>query len=76
LSRYDNILKKHSIVISGHQTSITLENIFWDHLKAIANSRNLSLSILIAQIDSQRMSDQAGANLSSAVRVFVLKNHI
>ncbi|PCJ37017.1 MAG: aryl-sulfate sulfotransferase [Alphaproteobacteria bacterium] len=70
------MLKKHSIVISGHQTSITLENIFWDHLKAIANSRNLSLSILIAQIDSQRMSDQAGANLSSAVRVFVLKNHI
>ncbi len=76
MSRYDNILKKHSIVISGHQTSITLENIFWDHLKSIANSRNISLSILIAEIDSQRMNDQADVNLSSAVRVFVLKNHL
>ncbi|VAX03763.1 hypothetical protein MNBD_ALPHA03-779, partial [hydrothermal vent metagenome] len=59
-----------------HQTSITLENIFWDQLKAIANSRNISLSILMAEIDSQRMNDRVDVNLSSAVRVFILKSLI
>jgi len=62
-------LKKHSIVIAGHQTSFTLENIFWDQLKKIGRSRNISLSRLVTEIDSQR-----DTNLSSAIRVFILKN--
>lgn len=65
----ENALKKHSIVIAGHQTSITLENIFWHHLKSIAQARDVSLSLLISEIDARRQ-----VNLSSAVRVFVLKN--
>ncbi|MBL4802276.1 MAG: ribbon-helix-helix domain-containing protein [Emcibacter sp.] len=69
MSRDENILKKHSIVIAGHQTSITLENIFWEQLKQLAKERDLSLSLLVAEIDSQRQ-----ANLSSALRVYVLKN--
>lgn len=71
MSGDENALKKHSIVIAGHQTSITLENIFWQHLKEIAKAQSVSLSTLIAKIDARRK-----ANLSSAIRVFVLKNHI
>ncbi|PCI51542.1 MAG: aryl-sulfate sulfotransferase [Alphaproteobacteria bacterium] len=64
-------MKKHSIVIAGHQTSITLENIFWHHLKKIARTQGASLSLLIAEIDARRQT-----NLSSALRVFVLKNNL
>ncbi len=67
----ENALKKHSIVIAGHQTSITLENIFWRHLKKIARARGVSLSILISEIDAHRES-----NLSSTIRVFILKNYL
>ncbi|HEC01269.1 MAG: ribbon-helix-helix domain-containing protein [Emcibacter sp.] len=67
----DTTLKKHSIVIAGHQTSVTLENIFWNQLKDIAAAQNISLSKLVADIDSTREG-----NLSSAIRVFVLKNSL
>ena len=59
---------KHSIVITGHRTSISLEDAFWNALKEIAKDENLSLEGLVAQIDAARGS----ANLSSALRVFVL----
>lgn len=67
----DSILKKHSIVIAGHQTSVTLENIFWQQFKEIARARGLSLSKLIEDIDLHRQT-----NLSSAIRVFVLKEQM
>ncbi len=73
MSSDQHILKKRSIVISGHQTSVTLENIFWQKLKEIAKSRNLSLSRLVTEIDLKR-ADHGKANLSSAIRVFVLNN--
>lgn len=66
----ENRLRKHSIVIAGHQTSFTLENIFWDRLKKIARIRDVSLSKLVAEIDAGREG-----NLSSAIRVFILNNH-
>ena len=59
---------KHSIVIAGHRTSISLEDAFWNALKEIANDEDLSLATLVAKIDAARGS----ANLSSALRVFVL----
>jgi len=65
----DSQMKKHSIVIAGHQTSITLENIFWDRLKQIARRRGVSLGRLVAEIDARR-----NGNLSSAIRVFVLND--
>ncbi|MCJ8324565.1 MAG: ribbon-helix-helix domain-containing protein [Rhizobiales bacterium] len=61
--------QKHSFNISGHQTSITLEIEFWQALKAIALAKSQSLSQLIMQIDAQRLDE----NLSSAVRVYILK---
>ena len=62
-------LQKKSVTIAGHATSITLEPEFWCELKAIACARGLSLNGLIAEIDRDRPG-----NLSSALRVFVLRN--
>ncbi len=61
---------KHSLAISGHRTSISLEHAFWESLKAIAAERGLSLAGLVASIDAER----GQANLSSAIRVFVLNS--
>ncbi len=58
---------KHSVVIAGHATSITLEPEFWAQLKHIAKTRSLSLAALIAEIDQSRTR-----NLSAALRVYVL----
>ena len=64
-------LVKRSITIAGHRTSITLEQNFWDALKELACSEDVSVSELVRRID-QGKGD--GANLSSAVRVHVLEN--
>lgn len=61
---------KHSVSIAGHQTSISLEAIFWDALRTIATHREVPLRVLIGEIDGQR----DGQNLSSAIRVFVLED--
>jgi predicted DNA-binding ribbon-helix-helix protein len=59
---------KRSIVIAGHKTSVSLENAFWKALKEIAGGRHITLSELVAVIDSERQH----GNLSSAIRLFVL----
>jgi predicted DNA-binding ribbon-helix-helix protein len=61
-------LAKHSLVIAGHRTSISLERAFWEALQAIARERETSLASLVASVDAER----GAANLSSALRVFVL----
>jgi predicted DNA-binding ribbon-helix-helix protein len=61
-------ISKHSLTVAGHRTSISLEQAFWDKLRDIANARGLSLAALIGEIDAGR----GAANLSSAIRVFVL----
>jgi predicted DNA-binding ribbon-helix-helix protein len=63
-------MRKRSITIRGHQTSITLEDAFWDELSALANARKLSLSALVAEIDKARGTP---GNLSSALRLHVLE---
>jgi predicted DNA-binding ribbon-helix-helix protein len=60
-------LRKRSVVIAGHRTSLSLEQAFWEDLKAIAVQRGLSLARLLAEIDESRHG-----NLSSAARLFVL----
>ena len=60
---------KRSLSISGHRTSVSLEEIFWTELRALAEKRGLSVAALVAEIDTAR----GGANLSSALRVFVLQ---
>ncbi len=59
---------KRSIVIAGHKTSVSLEDAFWNALKDIAASRDMTLSELVGAIDAERPH----GNLSSAVRLFVL----
>jgi len=59
---------KRSIVIAGHKTSVSLEDAFWQSLKQIANERDITLSDLVASIDTGRHH----GNLSSAIRLFVL----
>ena len=59
---------KRSIVIGGHKTSVSLEDAFWQGLKQIAGERGLTLSELVATIDTGRRQ----GNLSSAIRLFVL----
>jgi predicted DNA-binding ribbon-helix-helix protein len=59
---------KRSIRIARHNTSISLEPEFWDELKAICLQDNLSLNQLVSQVDASRKG-----NLSSALRLFVLK---
>jgi len=59
---------KRSIGIAGHKTSISLEDAFWKALWEIAGSRKMTLSELVASIDAEREH----ANLSSAIRLFVL----
>lgn len=63
-------MPKRSVVLSGHKTSVSLEEGFWTSLKEIAASRDMSVLALVNEID--RSMDHA--NLSSAIRVFVL-NH-
>jgi predicted DNA-binding ribbon-helix-helix protein len=68
-------LRKRSVTIAGHRTSLSLEAAFWDALKEIATARGQSLNRLIEEIDRRRQEQTAldGApNLSSAARVFVL----
>ena len=62
---------KRSIVITGHKTSVSLEDAFWGGLKDIAASRNMTLSELVASIDAERRQ----GNLSSAIRLFVLDHY-
>ena len=59
---------KRSIVIAGHKTSVSLEDEFWKSLKEIAGERGMTLAELVAAIDGNRQH----ANLSSAIRLFVL----
>ncbi|HSP26793.1 MAG TPA: ribbon-helix-helix domain-containing protein [Saliniramus sp.] len=60
---------KRSISIAGHRTSISLEEPFWEELQQIAARRGVSVQRLVGEIDESR----AGENLSSALRVFVLR---
>lgn len=61
-------MRKHSLVIAGHATSVSLEQEFWDVLKEMADQRGIALAALIAEVDAGR-----GENLSSALRLHVLR---
>jgi predicted DNA-binding ribbon-helix-helix protein len=62
---------KHSVVLAGHKTSISLEDAFWRALKEIASSRRITVRDLINSIEL----DREHGNLSSALRLFVLNHY-
>lgn len=63
-------MRKRSVVIAGHRTSVSLENAFWNALKTIATARELTVNQMVTEIDSHR-----SGNLSSAIRLFVLDSY-
>lgn len=60
-------VRKRSVMIAGHPTSVTLETPFWDALKELAAAEGLSVNALIERVDATRTG-----NLSSALRVHIL----
>ena len=62
-------VRKRSVRIAGHRTSVSLEDAFWDELIRIAAARGQSINALIGAVDAGR-----GGNLSSALRIFVLNS--
>jgi len=62
---------KHSIVLAGHKTIVSLEDAFWEGLKDIAKSKRQTVGDLFGGIDM----DREHANLSSAIRLFVLNHY-
>jgi predicted DNA-binding ribbon-helix-helix protein len=60
---------KRSIYFGGRKTSVALEDAFWRGLKDIAQTRQMTVSHLVGAIDAERHQ----SNLSSALRLFVLK---
>jgi len=66
-----SLVFKRSTIINGHRTSVSLEDDFWGALRDIAQKRGETLSHLIASINA----NQESANLSSVIRVFVLRHY-
>ena len=60
-------IRKHSVLIAGHRSSVSLENAFWVCLKEVASRKGQTVNQLVTEIDSCRTG-----NLSSAIRVFIL----
>ena len=63
---------KRSVTIAGHQTSISLEPLFWSALEAAAARLSLPLSALVAEIDAVRITGDDPPNLASAIRSWIL----
>jgi predicted DNA-binding ribbon-helix-helix protein len=63
---------KRSITIAGHQTSISLEPVFWEALEEAARARSLPLSALVAAIDHARIGGDDPPNLASAIRSWLM----
>jgi predicted DNA-binding ribbon-helix-helix protein len=61
-------MRKRSVLIAGHSTSVSLEAAFWEALRAVAAERGCSINALVEAVDRDRTG-----NLSSALRVFVLR---
>jgi predicted DNA-binding ribbon-helix-helix protein len=65
---------KRSMTIAGHQTSISLEPLFWDVLKTAAEMRQLPVNALVAQIDVERLESGTPCGLASAIRLWLAAN--
>ena len=69
-------IRRHSVSINGHRTSISIEDAFWAELKRIAHDEKRSVAALIAAVDQGRGAGDPGTsdapNLSSALRLYVL----
>ena len=67
---------KRSVTIAGHETSVSLEPVFWQALEAAAADQALPLNALIARIDVERLDGDPPPNLTSAIRQWLLARTI
>jgi predicted DNA-binding ribbon-helix-helix protein len=65
--------RKRSVLIAGHQTSISLEPLFWRALEAAARERACPLNTLVAEIDAARLESAQPPNLTSAIRQWLFE---
>lgn len=63
---------KRSVSIAGHPTSISLEPLFWDMLRAAAAAEGVAIAALVARIDAERIKSPTPPGLASAVRVWLV----
>ena len=68
------MMKRYSVTLHGHRTSVSLEPEFWDLLKQVAEQNTLSLTALIQIIDDERLNADLPSGLSSALRVYLLQH--
>ena len=66
--------KKRSLILNGHNTSVSIEDLFWTELKNIAKEQKLSINQLVAKIDDSRNFEVSG--LATELREFVLKHYM
>ena len=66
---------KRSVTIAGHETSVSLEPLFWQVLEAAAAARALPLSALVAEIDALRITAVDPPNLASALRTWLISEN-
>jgi len=65
--------QKRSVLIAGHQTSISLEPVFWRALEAEARERGCAVNALVAEIDAARLEAERVPNLTSAIRQWLFE---
>ena len=63
---------KRSVTIAGHETSISLEPLFWRALERSARELGLPVNALVARIDAERLEAGSPPNLTSALRQWLL----
>lgn len=71
----DQSVRKRSVRLFGHMTSVSMEPLFWDELHRLADRDGVSLTSLIERIDSARTTGATEAStgsLSSALRLYIL----
>ncbi|RDC61280.1 hypothetical protein HME9302_02501 [Alteripontixanthobacter maritimus] len=62
---------KRSVEIAGHKTSISLEPVFWDMLRAVAEAEGLPINALVARIDAERLEADTVPGLAGAIRIWL-----
>ena len=67
---------KRSVTIAGHETSISLEPVFWEALKDAAAEAGLPANALVARLDAERISAASPSNLGSYIRVWLFERAV
>lgn len=63
---------KRSVEIAGHKTSISLEPLFWNKLRAAAEAEGVSINALVMRIDEERIKAENPCGLAGAIRIWLV----